>query len=163
VNLDKGREDFNDSLGVLVSKRSRLDGLSIVRSQLRDLVWMSIRLFTHQHRRHIVGNHVDNLRNTLRDLLHESQHAGIGWSASASTYRALDEDVDDGDGRDHVIRAGREIGESLDVVDDRGRVDGSDEAGEGSEGNRGKGEELHDDDGGWVKVGSVGGEGERMD
>jgi hypothetical protein len=50
VNLDKGREDLNDSLGVLVSKRSRLDGLSIVRSQLRDLVWMSIRLFTHQHR-----------------------------------------------------------------------------------------------------------------
>jgi hypothetical protein len=50
MNLDKGREDHNDSLRVLVSKRSRLDGLSIVRSQLRDLVWMSTRLFTHQHR-----------------------------------------------------------------------------------------------------------------
>jgi hypothetical protein len=79
-------------------------------------------------------------------------------SASASTYRALDEGVDDGDRRDHVVRAGRKIGESLDVVDDCGRIDGSDEAGEGSEGNRGEGEELHDDDDGWVKVGSVGGE-----
>jgi hypothetical protein len=82
-------------------------------------------------------------------------------SASASTYRAYKEHVDDGDRRDHVVRARREIGKRLDVVDDCVRVDGGNEAGEGSEGNGGEGEELHDDDE-WVKVGSVGGEDERM-
>jgi hypothetical protein len=72
MNFDKRREDHNDSLRVLVPKRRRPAGLSIVRSQLMDLVSIYIRLLTHQHRCHVAVDHVDDLCNSLRNLLKAS-------------------------------------------------------------------------------------------
>jgi hypothetical protein len=68
---------------------------------------------------------VHDLGNALRDL------------------RGLDGKVHHIDGRHHLVGLVRELGKTNDVVLHRGRVDGRDEAGEGSKSKGSDAEELH--------------------
>jgi hypothetical protein len=62
-----------------------------------------------------------------------------------ANLRSLEGKVRDIDGSDHLVGRIRELGQTIDVILHRGRVDGRDKAGEGSESKGGDTEELHGD------------------
>jgi hypothetical protein len=97
---------------------------------------------TYQHGLDVRVDNVDDLADALGNFLCETEQATTP-SSTASTYGSLEEHVDDVDSRHHRVRLGGQVGDGLDVGDDRSRVDGRDEAGEGGESDRGEGEELH--------------------